>query len=89
MAGGPSVNIAIAFVIFGGLFATYGNIGDPVTEPKVAEVQRCAVPYSEVNRECKADRPRHPGVRSRPAGRATGSWPSTAPGSTTGPRSRG
>ena len=52
MAAGPSVNIAIAFVIFGGLFATYGNIGDPVTEPTVAEVQRCAVPYEESDRAC-------------------------------------
>ena len=60
MAAGPSVNIAIAFVIFGGLFATYGNIGDPVTEPKVAEVQRCAVPYSESNRECTATDPDTP-----------------------------
>ncbi|MET1058883.1 MAG: site-2 protease family protein [Nocardioides sp.] len=60
MAAGPSVNIAIALVIFGGVFATYGNLGDPVTEPTVAEVQRCAVPYSESNRECKATDPDTP-----------------------------
>ncbi len=60
MAAGPSVNIAIAFVIFGALFATYGNIGDPVTEPKVAEVQRCAVPYDQSDRACTASDPDTP-----------------------------
>jgi membrane-associated protease RseP (regulator of RpoE activity) len=60
MAAGPSVNIAIAFVIFGGLFATYGNIGDPVTEPKVAEVQRCAVPFEESDRACTPTDPDTP-----------------------------
>ncbi len=60
MAAGPSVNLGIAFVIFGALFATYGNIGDPVTKPEVAGVQRCAVPYEESNRECTAADPDTP-----------------------------
>ena len=30
MAGGPTVNLMIAFLIFAGLFATYGNPADEV-----------------------------------------------------------
>ena len=52
MAGGPSVNIAIAFLILWGLFATVGNSADPVTEPVVDEVSPCVVPYAESGREC-------------------------------------
>ena len=33
MAGGPTVNLMIAFVIFAGLFATYGNPADEVAAP--------------------------------------------------------
>jgi membrane-associated protease RseP (regulator of RpoE activity) len=52
MAGGPSVNIAIAFLIFAGLFATYGNLNDPVRTPVVTEVSACVVPYEEADRAC-------------------------------------
>ncbi|RYP82178.1 RIP metalloprotease [Nocardioides guangzhouensis] len=64
MAAGPSVNLAIAFVIFGALFATYGNIGDPVTKSTVAEVQPCAVPYKQSNRECTPADPATPAARA-------------------------
>src|SRR5690349_8791798 len=47
MAGGPSVNIAIAFLIFAGIFATYGNAGDPTVETTVQEVQGCILPPDE------------------------------------------
>jgi membrane-associated protease RseP (regulator of RpoE activity) len=60
MAAGPSVNIAIAFVIFTGLFATYGNINDPQVEPAVAEVQPCVVPIEESGRECTPADPESP-----------------------------
>ena len=33
MAGGPTVNIAIAFFLFWGVFATYGNAGDARSTP--------------------------------------------------------
>ena len=36
MAGGPTVNLLIAFFIFAGLFATYGNPADEVLQPQVA-----------------------------------------------------
>lgn len=52
MAGGPTVNILIAFLLFGGLFATYGNPNDRPVEPEIHEVLDCVVPYSEVDRAC-------------------------------------
>ncbi|CAM3296618.1 site-2 protease family protein [Nocardioides dubius] len=64
MAAGPLVNIAIAFVIFGGLFATYGNIGDPKTLPEVAGVSECVVPYEESGRACTDDDPISPAAQA-------------------------
>ncbi|TYL45987.1 site-2 protease family protein [Nocardioides sp. BGMRC 2183] len=55
MAGGPTVNILIAFFIFTGVFATYGNPGDPTIETTVAEVQGCIVPPEEDGRACTAE----------------------------------
>jgi membrane-associated protease RseP (regulator of RpoE activity) len=55
MAGGPSVNILIAFGIFAAVFATYGNAGDPTAETTIAEVQGCLLPAEEAekpNRVC-------------------------------------
>jgi len=52
MAGGPSVNIAIAFGIFAFVFATYGNLGDRPVEPVVSEVSKCALPSTESDRDC-------------------------------------
>lgn len=52
MAGGPTVNILIAFFIFLGVFATYGNASDPTIETTVAEVQGCIVPVDEDGRAC-------------------------------------
>lgn len=60
MAAGPTVNIAIAFFIFFGLFATYGNISDPVTRTEVQEVQPCIVPYEESGRVCTDQDPVSP-----------------------------
>jgi membrane-associated protease RseP (regulator of RpoE activity) len=54
MAGGPSVNILIAFGIFAALFATYGNLEDRRIEPVVSEVLDCVVPYDESDRACRA-----------------------------------
>ncbi|MDT9593855.1 site-2 protease family protein [Nocardioides zeae] len=52
MAGGPMVNVAIAFFIFAGVFATYGNPNDVRTSPTVAAVSPCVVPYDESGRAC-------------------------------------
>lgn len=55
MAGGPTVNILIAFFLFAGVFATYGNAGDPTISTEVSEVQACLVPAEEDGRECTAE----------------------------------
>ncbi|KRA37473.1 MULTISPECIES: M50 family metallopeptidase [unclassified Nocardioides] len=55
MAGGPMVNIAIAFLIFVGVFATYGNPSDNVVETTVDQVHACVVPAGEDGRACTAE----------------------------------
>ncbi len=60
MAGGPIVNIAIAFSIFMLLFATYGNPRDEVVEPTVAAVPECVIPVEELPRDCTAQDPATP-----------------------------
>ncbi|QBR94117.1 M50 family metallopeptidase [Nocardioides euryhalodurans] len=54
MAGGPTVNLLIAFAIFAPIFAFYGNAGDVRITPEVGEVSRCIVPVAEDGRECTA-----------------------------------
>ncbi|MDF1602770.1 site-2 protease family protein [Nocardioides sp. YIM 152315] len=58
MAGGPTVNIAIAFLIFGGVFATYGNLSDPKPyTPVVSTVVDCVLPATEADRPCESSDP--------------------------------
>jgi membrane-associated protease RseP (regulator of RpoE activity) len=53
MAGGPTVNLLIAFFIFLAVFATFGNPGDPKPySPVVSEVSDCVLPASETDRTC-------------------------------------
>lgn len=60
MAGGPMVNIAIAFGLFVILFASYGNPRDEVVEPTVQAVPECVIPVEEMPRDCTADDPPTP-----------------------------
>lgn len=61
MAGGPTVNLLIAFFIFVGVFATYGNPGDPKPySPVVSDVVDCVVPATETARACRATDPAAP-----------------------------
>ena len=60
MAGGPMVNIAIAFAIFAPVFATYGNPMDRVVEPVVEAVPECVIPIAENRTECRASDPVSP-----------------------------
>jgi membrane-associated protease RseP (regulator of RpoE activity) len=60
MAGGPSVNIAIAFGIFAGVFATYGNLADRPVDPVVSAVSECALPSTESDRACTPTDPPAP-----------------------------
>ncbi len=66
MAGGPTVNLLIAFVIFCGVFATYGSRSiEPVAgQPVVDNVSACVVPFAEEGRECTADDPLTPAVEA-------------------------
>ena len=52
MAGGPSVNLLIAFGIFAAVFATWGNAQDPAATTTIDEVQACVVPAEESGRVC-------------------------------------
>ena len=63
MAGGPSVNIAIAFFLFWGVFAFYGNPQDRVIEagaPTISEVSDCVIPYAEQRTTCEPGDPPSP-----------------------------
>jgi membrane-associated protease RseP (regulator of RpoE activity) len=60
MAGGPMVNIAIAFAIFAPLFATHGNPMDRVIEPVVAAVPECVIPLAEQRTTCEPGDPEAP-----------------------------
>nr|WP_028655165.1 site-2 protease family protein [Nocardioides sp. J54] len=52
MAGGPTVNILIAFGVFAAVFATYGNAGDPKVETTVEVVHACVKPADESGEVC-------------------------------------
>ena len=63
MAGGPSVNIAIAFFLFWGVFAFYGNPQDRVIDagtPTISEVSDCVIPYAEQRVTCEPGDPPSP-----------------------------
>lgn len=64
MAGGPMVNIAIAFGLFTILFATYGNPRDEVVEPTVEAVPACVIPVEELPRDCTAADPVSPAAEA-------------------------
>jgi membrane-associated protease RseP (regulator of RpoE activity) len=67
MAGGPSVNIAIAFFIFWGVFAFYGNPSDRAVDagqPVVAAVNDCVIPYEEQRTQCKNTDPVSPAAEA-------------------------
>jgi membrane-associated protease RseP (regulator of RpoE activity) len=62
MAGGPFVNLLIAWAIFTGLFLTIGNNGDLKVSPVVADVARCVIPFEEEGRECTSSDPATPAI---------------------------
>jgi membrane-associated protease RseP (regulator of RpoE activity) len=67
MAGGPTVNILIAFVVFWAIFATYGNTGEPEVDagrPVLAEVSDCVIPYEQQRLTCKDSDPVSPAVEA-------------------------
>jgi len=64
MAGGPTVNLMIAFFIFAGLFATVGNPGDEKVQTKVDVVSACIVPAAEQGRACTPSDPVSPAAKA-------------------------
>lgn len=62
MAGGPTVNLLIAFFLFWMVFGTFGQRSEAVADgpPVLAEVSECIVPYEEEGRACTADDPPAP-----------------------------
>jgi membrane-associated protease RseP (regulator of RpoE activity) len=71
MAGGPMVNIAIAFVLFAGIFGLYG-VPEPTTT--VSQVSQCVVPATEEGRACTESDPAAPAAEAgfRPGDRIVG-----------------
>ena len=68
MAGGPTVNIMIAFLIFLPVFAFYGNPQDLRIDPVVQEVAPCLVPAEEDGRPCTREELRENPTPARLAG---------------------
>jgi membrane-associated protease RseP (regulator of RpoE activity) len=66
MAGGPTVNILIAFFIFWGVFGLYGqrsaepNAGAPVID----EVSQCVIPYVDGRTDCRPSDPPSPAAEA-------------------------
>lgn len=52
MAGGPTVNILIAFGIFAAVFATYGNAGDEKVDTTIEQVHACVLPADQSGDVC-------------------------------------
>jgi len=76
MAGGPTVNLLIAFFIFWGVFATYGQKSEEPTPgaPVIATVSECVLPVEEEGRACTPDDPLSPAAAAglRPGDVITG-----------------
>jgi membrane-associated protease RseP (regulator of RpoE activity) len=62
MAGGPTVNILIAFFLFWMVFATYGQktVEPDAGQPVIDSVSVCVLPYEESGRECTPEDPPAP-----------------------------
>ena len=86
MAGGPTVNILIAFFTFWALFGSYGNAADTQVDagqPVLSEVSDCVIPYEE-DRSSAPTTTRSARPSRQACSRATSSRRSTAPRSATG-----
>ncbi|CAI9419466.1 M50 family metallopeptidase [Nocardioides sp. T2.26MG-1] len=62
MAGGPTVNLLIAFAIFWGIFGLYGEhtVEPDAGAPVIEGVSQCVLPYAEEGRDCTASDPPSP-----------------------------
>ena len=66
MAGGPTVNLLIAFIIFLGVFSIYGSrqLEPDAGKPVIDTVSACVIPYVEEGRACTTDDPPTPAVEA-------------------------
>ena len=66
MAGGPTVNILIAFFIFWGVFATYGqrSVEAEPGAPVINTVSQCVLPATEQERACTPEDPVAPALEA-------------------------
>ncbi len=66
MAGGPTVNILIAFFIFWGIFGLYGQrtVEPDAGAPVIDVVSQCVIPYADEGRACTASDPPSPAVEA-------------------------
>ena len=62
MAGGPTVNILIAFLLFLGIYSTYGQrtVEPDAGAPVIDSVSVCVLPYEESARDCEPSDPLSP-----------------------------
>jgi membrane-associated protease RseP (regulator of RpoE activity) len=61
MAGGPTVNLVIAFGLFAGIFGLYGT---PEPTTTVSVVSKCVISAAEPRRECRASDPVSPAAKA-------------------------
>jgi membrane-associated protease RseP (regulator of RpoE activity) len=64
MAGGPTVNLLIAFFIFLGLFATYGNPAKPILHTTIGTVEHCVIPATRTSDICRPSDPISPAAQA-------------------------
>ncbi|MGA8246597.1 MAG: site-2 protease family protein [Nocardioides sp.] len=64
MAGGPTVNILIAFFVFLGLFSTVGNPSDQHLHMTVGTVSACVIPATRTSDVCRKTDPVSPAARA-------------------------
>lgn len=66
MAGGPTVNLLIAFFVFLGVFGIYGSheIVPDSGKPVMGAVSKCVIPYAESGRACKSTDPVAPAYQA-------------------------
>ncbi len=64
MAGGPTVNILIAFFVFLGLFSTVGNPSDQHIHTTVGTVSACVIPATRTSDVCQKSDPVSPAARA-------------------------
>jgi len=57
MAGGPTVNVVLAFLCFLAVFSIYGQRSEEIADgrPVAAAVSQCVLPWAERARDCRPD----------------------------------